>query len=134
MADKLTDKEIIKALECCKLSNEDGCLSCPLSDVPVEECSDILHTATLDLINHQQAEIERLRTECGNQSALWSKHYEDIFETAKETVKSEAIKEFWNRLQGIAYQSSDWSHGEHPMVVELDDVEEIYDEMVGDDK
>jgi hypothetical protein len=45
----------------------------------------------------------------------------------------EAIKEFWNRLQGIAYQSSDWSHGEHPMVVELDDVEEIYEEMVGEE-
>lgn len=50
-------------------------------------------------IDKQSAEIERLRKECGNQSALWSKHYEDIFETAKETVKVEAIKEFAERLK-----------------------------------
>lgn len=39
-------------------------------------------------------EINRLKAECRNQSALWSKHFEDIFETTKEVVKSEAIKEF----------------------------------------
>lgn len=55
-------------------------------------------------------------------------------EIIKKPIKSEAIKEFWSRLQGIAYQSGDWSHGEHPMVVELDDAEEIYEEMAGEDK
>ena len=57
---KLTPEEIKKALECCKPDNDEGCLSCPLSDVPVEECSDILHTATLDLINRQQEEREAM--------------------------------------------------------------------------
>lgn len=29
---------------------------------------------------------------------MWSKHFEDIFETAKETIKSEAIKEFEKKI------------------------------------
>ena len=59
MAEKLTDKEIIKALECCTPENE-SCLNCPLIDVSVPECAGILYKATIDLINSQQAEIERL--------------------------------------------------------------------------
>ena len=46
-----------------------------------------------------KAENERLRTECGNQSNLWSKHYEGIFETAKETIKSEARKEIIEKIK-----------------------------------
>lgn len=79
----------------------------------------------LVVIDSQQAEIERLNN---NISAM----ARTLSNSAKET-RAEAIKEFWSRLQGIAYQSGDWSHGEHPMVVELDDAEEIYEEMVGDD-
>ena len=44
-------------------------------------------------------ENERLKKECGNQSELWSKHFESLFETAKETIKSEARKEFAGRLK-----------------------------------
>ena len=130
MTEKLTPEEIKKALECC--GTDDGCLRCPLLEINAPECGMRLCRESLELHKSQQAEIERLRTECGNQSALWSKHYEGVFETAKETIKAEAIEEFWGRLKGIAYQSGDWSHGEHPMVVELDDAEEIYDEMVGE--
>ena len=56
----MTDKEIIKALECCTPTNE-SCLTCPLIDVSVPECAGILYKATIDLINRQQAEVERLR-------------------------------------------------------------------------
>lgn len=48
--------------------------------------------------NRQKAEIEKWKAECGNQSTLWSQHYESIFETAKETIKSEAIKEFAEKV------------------------------------
>lgn len=82
--------------------------------------------------NRLKAEIERWRTECGNQSTLWSKHYESIFETAKETIKAEAIKEFEERLKERKYQSSDWSHGEHTFVVEDDDIDDLVKEMVGE--
>ena len=36
-----------------------------------------------------------------------------------------AIKEFAEELKPYRYTSSDWSHGEHPMVVEWDDVENV---------
>ena len=46
----------------------------------------------------------------------------------------EAIKEFAARLKEQAYLSKEWSHGEHPMVVECDDIDDLLDEMVGDSK
>lgn len=103
----MTDKEIIQALE-------------------YYQSIDIIKSG-LDLINRQQAEIERLTINM-NAFGLGMKQEKE----RADTIKAEAIKEFWSRLQGIAYQSSDWSHGEHPMVVELDDAEEIYEEMVGE--
>jgi flagellar biosynthesis/type III secretory pathway protein FliH len=42
------------------------------------------------------------------------------------------IKEFAERLKEYKYQSSDWSHGEHPFVVEESDIYELVEEMVGD--
>ena len=56
----MTDKEIIQALECCG-NMEDGCLHYPLCDVTVPECGMRLCRESLDLINRQQAEIERLQ-------------------------------------------------------------------------
>ena len=57
----MTDNEIIKALECCA-SVDDGCLTdCPLYDGD-DSCFSTLLKPILDLINRQQAEIERLQT------------------------------------------------------------------------
>lgn len=86
---------------------------------------DIHHSA--DQINEQIEEIERLNIRLRKERHQFA----DIGKMYSE-IRAEAIKEFWSRLQGIAYQSSDWSHGEHPMVVELDDAEEIYEEMRGE--
>lgn len=83
----LNDNDIKKALECCGI--EETCRECPLKNEV--DCLDKLNHSLLDLINRQQAEIERLVAECGNQSTLWRQHFESIFETAKETIKSEAI-------------------------------------------
>ena len=46
-----------------------------------------------------------------------------------EKAKSEAYKEFAERLLQKKYQSSDWSHGEHPFVVEVDDILDVLEEM-----
>lgn len=46
-----------------------------------------------------------------------------------ERVRAEAIKEFADRLKERAYTSSDWSHGEHPQVVECDDIDDLVEEM-----
>lgn len=53
----MTDKEIIKALEVCMYGHE--CEGCPYIGKGL--CSDKMKTDALDLINRQQAEIERLK-------------------------------------------------------------------------
>lgn len=56
---KLTDVEIVKALECTAGITQVDCDNCPF--LINKFCSDTeLATATLDLINRQKAEIERL--------------------------------------------------------------------------
>jgi hypothetical protein len=58
---KMTDKEIIKALECCghcECSNDKNKTECPLYYMSF--CRNYLRKQSLDLINRQQAEIERL--------------------------------------------------------------------------
>jgi hypothetical protein len=37
-------------------------------------------------------------------------------------------------LKAVAYQSNDWSHGEHPMVVEVEDIDQIAKEMLEGEK
>ena len=34
----------------------------------------------------------------------------------------------------MAYESTDWSHGVHPMVVEVDYIDEIAEEITKDEK
>lgn len=57
----MTDKEIIKALECCQ-NEECVCKECPLHYRRSADCVDYLTRNALNLINRQQAEIERLQS------------------------------------------------------------------------
>ena len=60
----MTDNEIIKALECCLLSNKqqvEQCAECPMDETPCTVCQNLLAYHALDLINRQKAEIERLK-------------------------------------------------------------------------
>ena len=54
----MTDREIIKALECC---NDCDCKGCPCNSD--SDCKGIDDAEILDLIKRQQAEIERLKEE-----------------------------------------------------------------------
>ena len=57
----MTDKETIKALECCITTNRKyKCADCPYKKT-LGFCIDKLNKDVIDLINRQQAEIERLR-------------------------------------------------------------------------
>lgn len=57
---KLTDKEIVKALECC--SEEDKCKECPYYNKGNFKCLNYkFFKDLLDLINRLQAENERLK-------------------------------------------------------------------------
>ena len=87
----MNDNDIKKALECCKKRN---CGDCSYNAYGTS-CSNIIASDTLDLINRQQAEIERL-TVNKNACALGMKRLAEQLEQAK----SEAIKEFAERLKG----------------------------------
>ena len=120
----MKDKEIIKALECCnRPANQTSCDDCPYQFID-EKCSSKLINDALDLINRQKAEIESLsialevtrdnlgdtreelnkaemeieRLKSMNQSKLDMIH--DL-RTELETAKSEAIKEFAERLKKV---------------------------------
>ena len=66
----MTDKEIIKALECC-IKPTNGCENCPY--YKKEECFDMAKRDALNLINRQQAEIQALRENIHNRKSRENK-------------------------------------------------------------
>lgn len=100
---KFTDEQIIKALECCvKTEFISDCAKCKMFAF---DCKDIFIENALDLINRQKAEIEELKTEIErkkNQNTLLLKKKCKDINTARKIIKSEAIKEFAERLKRTA--------------------------------
>ena len=145
----LTDEQIIKALEYCV--DKGYCPECPCykNNADCELEYDVLklinrQKAEIDIlirkkdtlrdeIAEQQARIERLRTECGKQSVLWSEHFEACFQTAKETIRPQTIKEFAERFR----EKADTTHRSQIFSTEIeieykitkDEFDEIVKEM-----
>ena len=101
----MTDNEIIKALECC--SNAEPCANCPYQ----KQCDETdLAEIALDLINRQQAEIERLQKSIElmkGSKCVYSYDGETLeyctcspcpVSKTKDQIKAEAVKEFAERL------------------------------------
>ena len=91
----MTDNEIIKALECCGFEYGNLCSLCPKYEKDNDFCQEELHNYALNLINRQQAEIERLKIE--NQSLRSAAnscklHYNE--------ARAEAVKEF---VENVTY-------------------------------
>ena len=87
----MNDKEIIKALECC-IEDED-CTHCPsIKEMPY--CSNDIMMGALNLIKRQQAEIEKLKNEIQTTKDAYI-----MLQTKNEIIKSEAVKEFEDRLK-----------------------------------
>ena len=122
----MTDSEIIKALECCGEMHE--CSICPRYDRNNDLCQEDLHIDALSLITSQKAEIEQLQKKYEMAVAEREANVKGFTEQLA-TIKSEARKEFAERLKEQKYQSSDWSHGEHPFVVEESDIDNLLEEM-----
>ena len=72
---KMTDEEVIKALECCFLSECD-CKDCPYSELEICDTAKMINTV-IDLTNRQKAEIEKKDIEI------------DILIRKNETLKDE---------------------------------------------
>lgn len=86
----MTDEQIIRALECCKIGE---CDDCPFCNVK-EDCEVELPEEALNLINRQKAEIERL-----NKAIKGREQLVNTLNKCYKQAKSEAIKEFANRLK-----------------------------------
>ena len=96
----MTDNEIIKALKCLIPDDNDKGTWLPFSDRDCVDCEIIILKNALDLINRQQAEIEMLQLEVEAVNDLINPFpFKSNFDKAIETAKSEAIKEFAERLK-----------------------------------
>ena len=118
----MTDKDIVKALECCGIKND--CKGCYFNthesgDICVRE---IVKNA-FNLINRQQAEIERLKSSVDDY--LWDFYLisgcegtsNNCWKTCPDSrynkIKSEAIREFAERLKENITDCHTVSDGEY---------------------
>lgn len=126
----MKDKEIIKALECG--SQENGCYECPYEFACYDdEYKSILSKDTLDLINRQQAEIEKLQKENKFFRKTIQENAQRALEVTIEEVenaKTEAIKEFAERLK----EKADRGFFQEHSYVDVEDIDDTLKEMVGD--
>ena len=98
----MTDNKIIKALECCTDESYENCNECPYS-IDTLSCERIkLLEDSLDLINYQKAEIERLEKVLNGRDQLVN-----ALNKCYKQAKSEAIKALINFLQDILKEMDD---------------------------
>ena len=108
----MTDNEIIKALECCFNNdwNKTKCNKCPFYNGG-GGCIDELKKSTLDLINRQQAEIEK----------------------EQKIIKAKAIKEFAEMLKRITLPIELAGGRYRYDVITKQGIDHVLKEMVGED-
>ena len=116
----MTDNEIIKVLECCE--GDDGisyCNKCSLYEY--DNCVHYISQKAREVINRQKAEIERLEIALSNEEAQ-----SRVMGRLYKQAKSEAIKEFAERLKAISHP-----YGNTQMVFELQ-IDNLVNEMCGE--
>lgn len=134
---KITDEEIKSSLEV--IATTRNCNECKIRNCKwgTCNCSQITANAALDLINRQQAEIERLKSvqlvQANRIAELRGTKLEQInvIQNLKQqliTSKSEAVKEFAERLKKVWFDNG----YESPDVDFEDFVDNLVKEMAGD--
>lgn len=131
----MTDKEIIKALEC---HTSQGCAACPYDKGLLEPCIGQVMKDTLDFINRQQAEIDRCHKEFEELNIIEEEERKEALENARkhsvlfksmvDYAIAEAIKQFVNDLKCAINPFADYE-GEDVWKIAV----EIAEEMVGAD-
>ena len=120
---KLTDAEIVKALECCIKPTSD-CDNCPAHNVVDDEnCFDVVKQGALNLINRQKAEIERLNKEV----EYWRVETKEARADIDQAV-AEAYKEFAERFKkklSQKYTTSLWK-------VYCEEIDNLLKELIGE--
>ena len=99
----MTDNDIIKALECCFVN--ENCTNCPCYEnrFSAYDCEVEIVKQAFDLIKRQQAEIERLNS-CVKSEDEVRVIAESVIKGGIDIIKTEAIKEFAERLKDIVYE------------------------------
>ena len=134
---KFTDEEIKSSLEV--IATTRNCNECKIRNCKwgTCNCSQITANVALDLINRQQAEIERLKSvqlvQANRIAELRGTKFEQInvIQNLKQqliTSKSEAVKEFAERLKKVWFDNG----YESPDVDFEDFVDNLVKEMTGD--
>ena len=78
--------------------------------------------AVFEKLDEQQAEIAELK----ELLMIWQEKF--------KVVRIKTAKEFVKRIKIHKFESRDWSHGEHPYVVEESDIDDVLEEMMGDEQ
>ena len=119
----MTDNEIIKVLECC--GKEYSCEKCALNTWldKKRDCTGAILVNALDLINRQKEKNESLKVDL----AKFSIRLDNLYKTADE-IKSEAIKEFAEKLKGYAI-GENGSKEKAYFFVEVQDIDNLIKEM-----
>lgn len=124
----MTDNDIIKALEICigfVSGGEAMCNNCPLHDC--DNCSSEKLKQALNLINRQQAEIEKLNVELvGMRGACesYKMHYDNA---QAEIERLQKFKTYFDSLYGINLEVEGWH--ENGNTISFD---EFYDSAIED--
>lgn len=127
----MTDKDIIKALECCGIKTD--CKGCYFDTHESEDiCAREVVKNAFDLINRQQTEIERLQKKVDELAEVLS----DAIKIRYKEAKSEAIKEFAEQLkQTITNEINTYynSNGGGYYLAEdtIEDIDNLVKEMAG---
>ena len=108
----MTDNEIIKAIQFCKENNTIlGCRKCPYVECDTDNgCLGELLLDTLELINRQKAEIERLQDYIENLRCINTDLTDNLayLSNEAETARAEAVKEFAFMLKAMAAGRLAW--------------------------
>lgn len=143
----MTDNEIIKFMQCV-VGNDANCSECEYQKVlPFPSCRMMCAKNALDLINRQKAEIERLEKEIKDKERVyndefcsrkeWQSKCRELLKE-KQIIKSEAIKDFAERLKeeirceddcgyhcyGCGYECKDYVIAVDNLVKEMTEVKE----------
>ena len=122
-------------LECC-IYHHGRCTSCPLYAEIITGCQSTLFDNALDLINRQNAENDRLKKEVEDKERAYNdefclrKEYQSKcqeFLKEKQTTKSEAIKEFAEKLKEYSFLDNLSLDGKETVYV--DDIDNLVKEM-----
>ena len=112
---EMTDNEIIKALDCCGFEYGNLCSVCPKYEKDNDFCQEELHNYALNLINRQQAEIEKLKKILAEE--------EEKYKLCAKRFYKVGVKDFAEKLKSTYFIDSE------RLCCQVD---KVFKEMVGD--